>query len=237
MMIPKRPTEKTTMKIVAYYRVSTKRQGESGLGIEGQRAAVQAYAQQAGGVIVAEYVEVESGRKSDRPKLRDAIGCAKLAGATLVVAKLDRLSRNVAFLATMMEAGVKFVAADNPAANELTIHVLAAVAQAEAKAISERTKAALAAYKARGGKLGGSRPECRNLTDDARRRGIHAAGVAVKAKADAAYMFLYAKVKEWRQAGQSYQQIADQLNADGIPTRRGGKWAAMTVLRVERRAA
>lgn len=224
------------MKIIAYLRVSTKRQGQSGLGLEGQRAAVQAYAKQVGGTIVAEYVEVESGKRADRPKLHEAIGFAKLAGGMLVVAKLDRLSRNLAFLATMMESGVKFVAADNPAANELTIHVLAAVAQAEAKAISERTRAALAAYRARGGKLGGSRPECRNLTDDARRQGARAAGVAVKAKADAAYTFLYPKVREWRQAGQSYQQIADELNRQGIPTRRGGKWSATAVLRVERRA-
>lgn len=225
------------MKIVAYFRVSTKRQGQSGLGLEGQRAAVAAYAKQVGGAIVAEYVEVESGKRSDRPKLHEAIGHAKLAGGMLVVAKLDRLSRNVAFLATLMESSVKFVAVDNAAANELTLHVLAAVAQAEAKAISERTKAALAAYKARGGKLGGSRPQCRNLTDNARRRGAMAAGVAVKAKADQAYTFLYPKVKEWRQGGQSYQQIAEQLNAQGIPTRRGAKWTAMAVLRVERRAA
>lgn len=225
------------MKIVGYFRVSTKRQGQSGLGLEGQRAAVQAYAQQAGGAIVAEYVEVESGKRSDRPKLAEAIGHAKMVGATLVVAKLDRLSRNVAFLATLMEAGVKFVAADNPAANELTIHVLAAVAQAEAKAISERTKTALQAYKARGGKLGGSRPECRNLTAEARKRGARAAGAAVNRNAHAAYAFLYPKVAAWRQAGQSYQQIADNLNEQGIPTRRGGKWNAMTVLRVDRRAA
>lgn len=224
-------------KIVAYYRVSTKRQGQSGLGLDGQKSAVESFAKQSGATIVAEYTEVESGKRSDRPKLHEAIGHAKLVGATLVIAKLDRLSRNVAFLATMMESGVKFVAADNPSANTLTIHVLAAVAEAEAKAISERTKAALAAYKRRGGTLGASRPECRNLTDDARKRGARAAGRAVKADADAAYTFLYPKVTAWREQGMSYQDIAEQLNRDGIPTRRGSNWTSMAVLRVARRAA
>jgi DNA invertase Pin-like site-specific DNA recombinase len=162
---------------------------------------------------------------------------AKLAGATLVVAKLDRLSRNVAFLAALMEPGVAFVACDNPTANELTIHILVAVAQAEAKAISERTKAALAAYKRRGGKLGASLKQCRNLTASARQRGAKAAGEAVKADADQAYTFLYPKVAAWRAEGQTFQQIADTLNEQGIPTRRGKSWTAMAVLRVARRAA
>ena len=149
---------KRITKIVAYYRVSTKRQGESGLGLEGQQVAVAAFAKQHGASIIASYIEVESGKRSDRPVLAQALGHARLAKATLVVAKLDRLARNVAFLSALMESGVDFVACDNEHANRLTIHILAAVAEAEAKAISERTKTALAAAKRRGVKLGSARP-------------------------------------------------------------------------------
>lgn len=138
--------------IIAYYRVSTKRQGNSGLGLEAQRAAVARF-----GSPVAEYTEVETGKKADRPQLRRAIEHAKQLDGTLVVAKLDRLARNVLFTATLMDSGVDFVAADMPHANKLTIHIMAALAEQEATMISERTKAALAAAKARGVKLGGKR--------------------------------------------------------------------------------
>src|SRR5882672_1527849 len=151
-------------RIVGYVRVSTKGQGESGLGLEAQQAAIDGYIANVGATVTACYTEVESGRKSDRPQLAKALAHAKRSGATLVVAKLDRLGRNVAFLSALMEAKVDFIAVDNPAANKLTLHILAAVAEAEAEAISSRTKAALAAYKARGGKLGGDLPNCRNLT-------------------------------------------------------------------------
>src|SRR5579863_178516 len=149
--------ERQTMKIIAYYRVSTKRQGRSGLGLDGQRAAVEAFAKRNGGKIVASYTEVESGKRSDRPELAKALGHARLAKATLVVAKLDRLARNVAFLSALMEAGVDFVACDNEHANRLTIHILAAVAESEARAISDRTTAALKAAKKRGIALGSAR--------------------------------------------------------------------------------
>ena len=165
--------------IIGYFRVSTKGQGESGLGLEAQRAAVEAYAKQSGATLVMAYTEVESGKLADRPELAKALAHASRSKATLVVAKLDRLARNVEFLARVLNAGTEFVACDNPAANRLTLHILAAVAEAEAKAISERTKAALAAYKARGGKLGGQLPQCRNLTHEARRKGAQRAGVAV----------------------------------------------------------
>ena len=136
--------------IVAYFRVSTKQQGESGLGLEGQEFAVEQFAQKSGNRILAKYTEVESGRVSDRPELKKAKAHAKRSKATLVVAKLDRLSRNVAFLSALMESDIEFVACDNPHANRLTIHILAAVAEDEARRISERTKAALQAAKARG---------------------------------------------------------------------------------------
>jgi DNA invertase Pin-like site-specific DNA recombinase len=139
---------------VAYLRVSTARQGDSGLGLEAQQTAVQRFAKEQDGTILGTFVEVESGKRSDRPELGKALTCARKWKATLVIAKLDRLVRNVAFIATMMEAGVDFVACDQPFASRLTLHILAAVAEDEARRISERTKAALAAAKARGKKLG-----------------------------------------------------------------------------------
>ncbi len=139
---------------VAYLRVSTARQGESGLGLEAQRATVEAFARQHGGAIVASHIEVESGKRSDRPELAKAIDAARKGKATLLIAKLDRLARNVAFIANLMDAGVDFVACDQPFASRLTLHILAAVAEDEARRISERTKAALAAAKRRGVKLG-----------------------------------------------------------------------------------
>ena len=146
--------------IVAYYRVSTDRQGIRGLGIEAQQAAVEQYTRHTEGNLLAEYREAESGRKSDRPQLREALKHARRVGAVLVVAKLDRLSRNLAFLSALMEARIDFVCCDNPHANRLTLHILAAVAEDEAVRISERTKAALAAYKRRGGLLGTRDPRC-----------------------------------------------------------------------------
>lgn len=128
------------MKYVAYFRVSTQRQGQSGLGLEGQQAAVAAFCEP-----LESFTEVESGKRSDRPELARAIAACKRLGATLVIAKLDRLARNVHFVSGLMESGVEFIACDNPNANRLTVHILAAVAEDEARRISERTKAALAA--------------------------------------------------------------------------------------------
>src|SRR5436190_15879352 len=144
-------------KLISYIRVSTSRQGASGLGLEAQRAAVSSYAKHAGHSIVCEVREIESGRKCDRPELARALSLCKLHKATLCVARLDRLARDVAFLANLMNAGVDFVCVDNPHATRLTLHILAAVAEDEAKRISERTRAALAAAKARGVVLGGPR--------------------------------------------------------------------------------
>jgi DNA invertase Pin-like site-specific DNA recombinase len=155
-----------TGNFVAYYRVSTERQGRSGLGLEAQQKAVRDHLNGGNWGIVAEFTEVESGKRSDRPQLAAALAACRLRGAKLIIAKLDRLARNVHFVSGLMESGVDFVAADFPQANRLTVHILAAVAEHEAKMISERTKVALAAAKRRGVKLGGRRRT--RLTDDAR---------------------------------------------------------------------
>src|SRR3954469_11857326 len=143
-------------KFVAYYRVSTEKQGRSGLGLEAQQEAVRSYLNGGGWHLMAEVVEVESGKKNDRPRLAEALRLCRLHGAILIIAKLDRLARNVAFISNLMESGVEFTAVDFPQANRLTVHILAAVAEHEREMISRRTKDALAAAKARGTKLGGN---------------------------------------------------------------------------------
>jgi DNA invertase Pin-like site-specific DNA recombinase len=222
--------------VIGYLRVSTKGQGESGLGLEAQRTAVESYAQQTGAKVVSWYTEVESGKLADRPDLARALAHARRSKATLCVAKLDRLARNVAFLSALMDSSVPFVACDNPHANRLTLHILAAVAEAEAKAISDRTKAALAAYKARGGKLGGELPQCRNLTPEAVARGRERAAEARAKAAAEAYADLLPILTELRGKGLSLQAIADELNAQGHTTRRGKPWNPVQVYRVLERA-
>jgi DNA invertase Pin-like site-specific DNA recombinase len=224
------------VNLIPYYRVSTKQQGASGLGLEGQRAAVEAYSQRTGGVIKASYTEIESGKKNDRPELARALGHARRAKATLVVAKLDRLARNVAFLSALMDSTVPFVACDNPEANRLTLHILSAVAEAEAKAISDRTKAALAAYKARGGMLGSARPGHWDGREDKRLGGLAKARMASgkeKAKrAKEAYADLVPAVQTMKAEGLSLRDMAARLNADGHTTRRGKPWNPVQVARV-----
>jgi DNA invertase Pin-like site-specific DNA recombinase len=218
--------------IIGYLRVSTQRQGASGLGLEGQRAAIEAYARTSNARIAQVYIEIESGRKADRPELAKALAHARRSKATLVVAKLDRLSRDVEFLARVMNSGADFVACDNPAATRLTLHILAAVAEAEAKAISDRTKAALAAYKARGGLLGGSRAECRNLSPEAIAKGWERSKAVRSQQARDAYADLLPELREWRDGGLTLAQIADRLNERGDSTRRGKPWNPVQVSRV-----
>jgi len=215
--------------LVPYYRVSTAKQAQSGLGLEGQEATVRLFADAHGADVLKSYTEVETGMRSDRPELAKAISHARRAKAILVIAKLDRLARNVHFLSGLMEAGVKFLACDQPSANDLTIHILAAVAQDEAKRISDRTKAALEAYKARGGILGASRPECRNLTVDAARKGAGAAGEAARRDADDAYTDLYPIMQALRKGGLTLRAIARHLNNEGYETRRGRTWTHIQV--------
>jgi len=212
------------MHYVAYLRVSTDRQGKSGLGLEAQRKAVADHV--AGkGEITAEYVEVESGKKNDRPQLARALAEARRIGAVLLIAKLDRLARNVAFIANLLEAGVEIAAADMPEANRFLLHVMAAVAEHEGRAISDRTRAALAAAKARGVALGWSMPGRAGEQHQAARKG--AARNALKADQHAANVMPMV----WQIAGRgaSLRQIATELNERGIKTARGGLWHAGTV--------
>lgn len=224
------------IKLVAYRRVSTVRQGESGLGLEAQDTAIQGYRAMVGGVIIATYEEVETGKRDthqNRPALQRAIAHAKRSKATLVIAKLDRLARSVYVTAELHRTGVDFVACDNPHANRLTVQILAAVNEDEARRISTRTKEALAAYKARGGVLGAARPECRgNLTDASRLKGAAASGVVARSLADEAYVDLAPMMIEWRAEGMTQAKIAEQLNVDGHTTRTGKPWNQVQVMRV-----
>ena len=223
-------------EIIGYLRVSTKKQGDSGLGLEGQRTAVEAYARQIGARVGAWYTEVESGKLAERPQLARSLSHAKRTKALLVVAKLDRLARNVEFLARVMNSSVEFVACDNPAANRLTLHILAAVAEAEARAISDRTKTALAAAKARGTKLGSARPGHWDGHEDARLAGAKLGTVAAaKARTRAAteaYRDLLPMMEAAKAEGLSLRAIADKLNAERHTTRRGKAWNPVQVARV-----
>jgi DNA invertase Pin-like site-specific DNA recombinase len=212
------------MKFVIYLRVSTERQGQSGLGLEAQRAAVAAHVL-GRGEVVAEFVEVESGKRSDRPELARALAEAKRAGAVLLIAKLDRLARNVAFIANLLESGVEVTAADMPEANRFVLHIMAAVAEQEGRAISERTKAALAAAKARGVKLGWSNPERASEQREAAKKGA----AVNKAQAATYAGNVVPVIEQIRAGGASLRQIAVELNARGIKTARGGGWYAATV--------
>lgn len=215
------------MLFVTYLRVSTDRQGKSGLGLDAQRKAVADHV--AGkGEIAAEYVEIESGKKNDRPQLARALAEAKRIGAVLLIAKLDRLARNVAFIANLLEAGVEIAAADMPEANRFLLHVMAAVAEHEAQAISDRTRAALAAAKARGVALGWSMPGRAEEQRQAARKG--ADRNARKANQYAANVLPV--IRQIAARGASLRQIADELNMRSIKTARGGLWYAGTVRNV-----
>lgn len=220
-------------KLVTYERVSTARQGRSGLGLEAQRKSIEDYANGRDAMILARFTEIESGRKNDRPELEKALQLARLTGATLVIAKLDRLSRNAAFLLTLRDSGVSFVAVDMPEANDLTVGIMALVAQQEREAISQRTKEALQAAKARGVKLGNP-----NGAAALRRagQGAEALRKAVTANADAFAESLSPVLQDIRGQGHAtLRAIAAELNARGIRTRRGGRWHVSTVRNLIRR--
>ncbi len=211
---------------VSYYRVSTAKQGRSGLGLEAQRAAVAGYLNGGDWKMVAEFVEIESGKRSDnRPQLEAAMTAARIRNATLIIAKLDRLSRDAHFLLGLQKSGVDFICADMPTANKMTVGILAIVAQHEREQISTRTKAALAAAKARGQKLGGNPASLKNR-DIGSRRGNETKA----AKAAARVVDLRPQIEDIRTSGcTSLRQIAGALNGRGIVAPRGGEWRAAQV--------
>lgn len=202
---------------IAYYRVSTERQGQSGLGLEAQQAAVKAYADG----IIHSFTEIESGKNDDRPQLAAAIALCKSTGAALLIAKIDRLSRQAAFLLTLRDSGVQIVAADMPQAGTLEFGIRAVVAQHEREEISRRTRAALQAAKARGVRLGSSNPAI----------GAAAGNAAIQARAKAFAVNMQPILAQIRAAGcTSLRDIAQALQARGIKTARGGTvWHASQV--------
>ena len=214
-------------RFVAYERVSTARQGASGLGLEAQRKTIDAFAAARGADILARFTEVESGKTANRPELTAAIQLARLTGATLVIAKLDRLSRNAAFLLTLRDSGVRFLAVDMPEANDLTVGIMALVAQAEREAISRRTKEALAVAKSRGVKLGNP-----NGAAALKRAGKGAVALraAVVANADQFAKDLAEVVADIRAGGAtSLRAMAEAMTLRGMLTRRGGQWQVSNV--------
>ncbi|QHS51723.1 recombinase family protein [Edaphobacter sp. 12200R-103] len=216
-------------KFVAYYRVSTAKQGASGLGLDAQKEAVRSYLNGGRWRMVDEVVEVESGKRTDRPELARALALCRVHGATLIIAKLDRLARNVHFISGLMESGVEFIAVDMPAANRLTVHILSAVAEHEAKMISQRTKAALAAAKARGVRLG-----CRHRKIAAQAAvGAQASAVARRAKAQNRAADLLPVIRSIQAEGaSSLRAVATTLNEKGVPSPSGGAWHGNSVRRV-----
>lgn len=216
------------MRLVAYYRASTRKQAGSGLGLEAQQAAVLSYAKARSAEVLAEYIEVETGKRADRPKLAEALAHARKARAVLVIAKLDRLARNVHFVSGLMESGVPFNCADRPGADPFRLHIEAAIAEEEARKISQRTKDALAAAKRRGVLLGSRNPACRSLTDSARRGGT----TSTKAKARTFYADVMDTIKDRRTAGATLGTIAAELNAAGHVTQRGLPFTATAVYRL-----
>nr|WP_315200598.1 recombinase family protein [uncultured Flavobacterium sp.] len=218
-------------KYIAYYRVSRKEQGISGLGLSAQKSSVEKYVAGQEGIILREYTEIETGtNKRERVEIHKAIQLAKNEGAILIIAKLDRLARNVSFVSSLMDAGIEFLAVDMPSANNFTIHIFSALAEQEAKFISSRTKVALAELKKKGVKLGNPQ----NLTKEARAKGVD----KIKENAmnndrnrQAQSIILNCKEKEM-----SYRQIADYLNQLNFKTRHGNKFYAPTVLQLYSRA-
>lgn len=222
-----------TGKFISYLRVSTQRQGQSGLGLEAQRTAVAEFLNGGDWELVAEYVEIESGKRDDRPELARAVAAAKKAKATLVLAKMDRLGRRASYVLNLLDnSGVEFRFVEMPHASKLEIGVRAVVAEEEGRAISQRTRAALAAAKARGRALGFANPERTDM-----KRATENSVASRKGKADAFAANVLPIIESIRAAGVvTLRDIASALNARGLRTARGGEWYATTVKNVIDRA-
>lgn len=221
--------------IVVYFRVSTGQQERSGLGIEAQKIAVRDFVARTGDVVIGRYTETESGKRADRPQLARALAHARRSRAKLIVAKLDRLARNLAFLDALQRANVNFAALDCEHANKAMLQMMMVMAEWECDQVSARTKAALAARRANGGKLGAQNPRSRNLTRAAMREGRIAGAEANRLAADDAYSDILPDMVEWRES-HTLTAIADRLNDQGHTTRTGKPWSPSTVANVLRRA-
>lgn len=219
------PTKK---RFVSYLRVSTSRQGQSGLGIEAQRSAVLSFLNGGNWTLVGEFVEVESGKNNERPELKNALAACRIHGATLVVSRLDRLARNAHFLLGLKEAGVEFVCVDMPTANALTVGIMAMVAQEEARLVSARTKAALQMAKERGVKLGSPKP----ITRRAQKLGTVASVRVRRNLSDRWRVDVLPVVRAAYGQSGSLRGAASILTAQGVPARRGGPWSPTQVMRV-----
>lgn len=217
-------------KAVGYLRIRTARKGAGSLGIDAQRADIDAFCRANGYRMIDEFPELEGARCTYRPGLRAALARAKAARALLVIARLEHLSRNLAFATTLLESGVDFVACDVPSANRATLQTNAPIIEEEARAISARTKAALADAKARGVLVGASNPKCRNLPADAAHRGGIASRVARRRLRDSAVAAVAGKIIAMRAKGYSFKQIALVLNDRGHVTA-GRRWGASRVRR------
>jgi DNA invertase Pin-like site-specific DNA recombinase len=216
-------------RYVAYYRVSTAKQGRSGLGLEAQQAAVRAFLNGGDWALMGEHTEIESGKVDNRPELMKALHTCRLTGASLIIAKLDRLSRDAAFLLNLEKSGVEFTAADMPNANRLTVRLMAVIAQEEREMISARTKAALAAAKARGVVLGGRRETLKDGRPNEYVVDHRQGTVALRAAADAFAAQVGPIIQAMRAEGLSLRQIGANLTEKGIRTARGGAWSADAV--------
>ena len=232
----RRQWKQNSNRFVVYYRVSTKQQGESGLGLDTQRATVEAYIKQHGGEIIGEYEEIESGKNCKRPKIIEAILHCNRSWATLLIAKMDRLARNVFFVSSLMESNVQFLACDNPHASRLNVHILAAIAEEEARLISERTKAALQAFRLRGGVLGPSSFQNRNAWLPKQEQARKLATLRNAEIAASSYQEVRPIILSLRGQGLSLQAIADELNRQDHRTRRGAAWNRTQIKRLVDRA-
>lgn len=215
------------MKYIGLIRVSTGKQGRSGLGLEGQEAAIRSYVESAGGELVRIYEEVESGKDGSRPVLTEAVAHSQLIGARLVIHKLDRLSRDLGFITSLQKNSVDFVVVDLPQADKFTIQLFGALAEKERAMISERTKRALAAAKARGVKLGNEKGYV--FAPEVAAAGSKAGAEARKVKADEFARRVLPMIQRLQGEGMGLNAIARQLNGAGIPTRRGKQWTPTAV--------
>lgn len=223
------------MKYVSYLRVSRESQGAEGNGIEAQRKAVQEFAAAEGSIIVREFIEVESGSDNERPVMKEAVQWAEMTGSVLLVKTLDRISRDLHFITALEKAEVAFRIVDMPTADSFTLHIYGSLAQRERELISIRTKAALKSLRERGTTKSGAvyvPGKAENFSSEGRAKGANVSAAVRTAKATNFNSLVAPMIAKYRSENLSFAKIADKLNAEGLLTRRGGEWSAVTVSRI-----